>query len=96
MSKKTVNHNDIARIAAEVGARAGVMAYEEQRLRAKKERVDRRLRNTRLLLRKYRVFKLHCNNAVFAEDEDGKINAYDILEEIDSFGESMYIQIMLQ
>ena len=46
-------------IAAEVGARTALDRFEEEKQREAKELMDSRLRNTKLLLRNYRLFKAH-------------------------------------
>ncbi len=99
--KKEKSQTDIIRIAAEAGAKAGIDAYNKQVHKAQAERVDRRLRNTKLLLRNYRMFKRHCGSAVY-ELKHGKNDAwyetqgdqpeedlYDILDQINN-GESEY------
>ena len=55
----------MARVAAEVGARSAIEKYEAQQKRAKSERRDKRLRNTRLLLQNYRNFKACIEHSVF-------------------------------
>lgn len=67
------------RIAAEAGARAAIAQWEKERARAADERVDRRLHNARMLLKNYRLFKKHAENAVY---EVGQLDesVYDILE----------------
>ena len=73
------NQNDIIRIAAEAGAKAALETLEREKKKAQKSRYDRRLRNTRLLLRNYRMFRDHVENAVF-EAEQLDENAIDILD----------------
>lgn len=92
MGKNAVLTNEMIKVASEAGALAGIKAFEARLADFKKERVDRRLRNSRLLLRKYRVFKLHCSNAVFVEQDDEYVNVIDILEEIDAYGEDLYVE----
>lgn len=50
------------RLIAEIAAEKAIEAHKEQVRKHQKERADRRLRNTKLLLRKYRSFKLHCKD----------------------------------
>lgn len=57
------------RIAAEAGAKAAIAQWEKERVKLQEERVDRRLHNTRLLLRNYRLFKQHAQNAVYEVDQ---------------------------
>jgi hypothetical protein len=102
MKKKAITQTDIIRIAAEAGAKAGVEAYNKQIHKAQAERVDRRLRNTKLLLRNYRMFKGHCGSAVYelkhgensfmgyeAQEGQPEEDLYDILDEINN-GDSEY------
>ena len=61
----------IIRLAAEVGAKTALKEFEAEMVKSKNERSDRRLRNTRLLLRNYRMFKAHAENAIYdAQDVD--------------------------
>ncbi len=69
----------IIRLAAETGAQAALKAYREESERIKRENADRRLRNTKLLLRNYRAFKAHAENAVYSAQEVDE-NAYDIID----------------
>lgn len=70
---------EIVKLAAKAGADAAIEHINQQKKREKKERVDRRLHNTKLLLRHYKSFKNHIENAVFEEIEDAR----DTLEEIE-------------
>ncbi len=78
MGKNQTNES-IIRIAAEAGAKAALETLEKEKRKAQKSRYDSRLRNTRLLLRNYRMFKEHVDNAVF-EAEQLDENAIDILD----------------
>lgn len=70
-SKSTQNltYREIVQIAAEAGARAALQAVREEQERATRETADRRLRNTKLLLKNYRVFKIHAENALYELSE---------------------------
>lgn len=77
-------------IAIEKGVAAGVKAaadrMEEERKKDRKGRYDRRLHNTRLLLKSYRVLKHHALDAIHTgaqANEKIEENAVDILEELD-------------
>ena len=58
---------------------AGIKAYRDEATKHRKEIYDKRLYNTKLLMRNYRDLKEHADKAVFdastAEDED----VYEIL-----------------
>ena len=59
---------------------------EEERRKARKGRYDRRLHNTRLLMKNYRALKHHALGAVHTgaqANEKIEENAVDILEELD-------------
>ena len=55
----------VSQLAAEAGARVALERIEKERQQDRKEMADRRLRNTKLLLRNYRLFKAHVENAVY-------------------------------
>ena len=58
-------YTQVLQIAAEVGARTALDRFEAERQREAKDLMDSRLRNTKLLLRNYRLFKAHVDNAVY-------------------------------
>lgn len=63
MSEEKLNQQEIVKLAAEAGAKAAMETLEKERQRDRREMADRRLRNTKLLLRNYRVFCAHVDNA---------------------------------
>ncbi len=82
--------------AIEIGIQAGVKEALDRIQRDKEDkfkyRHDRRLRNTKLLLRNYNKFRLHCKNAVYTSSQLNEINAIDVLDELDNIDdEGMYI-----
>lgn len=82
----------------EAGVKAGAEYIEDQRRQAKKDRYDRRLHNTRLLLKNYRRFRAHVDEGVSSVKKGGgkrpTENAISILDELDehSYNDSMYIE----
>ena len=83
MAKDKKHQDSIARMAAEIGAKTAIEAYERRMKIAQTERADRRLHNTKLLLRNYRLFKEHCDNAVYeVEKLTSEETIYDILDAI--------------
>lgn len=70
----------------EQGIRLGIKAamdyLAEERAKSKKSRYDRRLHNTRLLLKNYRLFKQHAAGAIF-NAKQVKESAVDILDGLD-------------
>jgi len=89
--------NRVMEIAVQRGTEAGIRAameyLTEERKQLKKGRYDRRLRNTRLLLKNYRSFRNYAKNAVYKASQL-KENAVDILDGLDeySFDDSLYIE----
>ncbi len=65
--------------AAEIGAREAIKAFEQERKKEYNQRADRRLRNTKLLLRNYHMLKEHAENSVFGRIQMEE-SAADILE----------------
>lgn len=70
---------DIYEKAAAIGAREAVKAFEQERKKEQGQRADRRLRNTKLLLRNYHMLKEHAENSVFGRTQMEE-SAADILE----------------
>lgn len=73
--------SEIIRIAAQEGANAAIKHISDERRKEKRQRKDRRLHNTKLLIRHYRSFKEYVNNAVFDEDETQE-DALEAIEEL--------------
>lgn len=69
----------ISIIAAKAGAKAAAEIIAKERQKERESRYDRRLRNTKLLLQNYRMFKEHCSRAVFDASQLEE-NAIDILD----------------
>lgn len=65
--------------AAAVGAQEAMKRFEQERKKEFGQRADRRLRNTKLLLRNYRMLKEHAKNSVFSRAQMDE-SAFDILE----------------
>lgn len=65
--------------AAAIGAREALRTFEQERKKEYSHRADKRLRNTRLLLRNYHMLKEHAENSVFGRTQMQE-SALDILE----------------
>ncbi len=65
--------------AAVIGAQEAMKRFEQERKNEIGQRADRRLRNTKLLLRNYRMLKKHAENSVFRRAQMDE-SAFDILE----------------
>lgn len=65
--------------AADIGAKEALRKLEQERKRERGDRADRRLRNTKLLLKNYHMLKEHAENSVFGRTQMEE-SALDILE----------------
>lgn len=70
---------EICERAATIGAKEALKTFEQERKKEYSGRADRRLRNTKLLLRNYHMLKEHAENSVFGRTQM-KESALDILE----------------
>lgn len=70
---------DIYEKAATIGAKEALKAFEQARKKEYGSRGDRRLRNTKLLLRNYHMLKEHAQRSVFGRTQMEE-SALDILE----------------
>ena len=87
-----------ARVASEKAAEIAINVYERQKSRDARQRVDRRLRNTKLLLDNYRCFVAHVNNAVYDIEqakEESAIFILDMMEQVDGV-ECMTIESIMR
>lgn len=67
--------------AAKTAAAEAIRVYESRQQSDHEERVDRRLMNTKLLLRNYRMLKAHTENSVFSRQQMDE-SAEEILESL--------------
>lgn len=67
---------------AKIGAQAGILAYKEQEKITAKEIKNRKLRNTRLLLGKYRMISEHIDNATFKKSQIEDAQVIDWVNEM--------------
>lgn len=82
--------------AIEIGVQVGVREALDRMQKEKDDKItyrhDRRLRNTKLLLRNYNKFRLHCKNAVYTSDQLRELEAIDVLSELNDIDdESLYV-----
>lgn len=56
---------EAAKIGAEVGAKTALETVKAEQENVRRTRKDRRLRNTKLLLKQYRTMRLGCMNSVY-------------------------------
>jgi len=82
-----MKNEHIARIASEVAAKVAtekaIEVYERQKSIEAEQRVDRRLRNTKLLLKNYRSFVAHVKHSIYdteSVDEDSAALIIDLMD----------------
>lgn len=94
MSNDILNAQQIIKLAGEAGARAALETLEKERKKAQKNRHDRRLRNTKLLLRNYRMLSAHCTSAIYDARQVFEENAIDILDLMEDYlyDEEFYVE----
>lgn len=77
----------LSKTAATIGAKEALKTFEQERKKEYIGRADRRLRNTKLLLRNYHMLKEHAEKSVFGRTQMEE-SALDILESMMSIYES--------
>ncbi|SHI90574.1 hypothetical protein SAMN05444401_1745 [Clostridium amylolyticum] len=88
---KTISYEE----AIKIGIREGINYIKEQEYYKTKKRYDRRLRNTRLLLKHYRGLKAHNKIANNIIDKIYDENAIDVLDDIEAVNdEEQYVQAL--
>jgi len=89
VAKRNIDYNE----AVKIGIREGIKYIKEQEYYKTKKRYDRRLRNTRLLLKHYRNLKVHSRLADSSANSIYESNAIDILDDINPIDdEEQYVQ----
>ena len=82
MELLVLTHEQLEKIyeqAASIGAKEALKVFEQERKKEYGKRADKRLRNTKLLLRNYHMLKQHAENSVFGRTQMNE-SALDILE----------------
>jgi hypothetical protein len=81
--------------AIKIGIREGIKYVKEQEYNKTTKRYDRRLRNTRLLLKHYRTLKAHNRISDNSTDKINEDNAIDVLDDMESIDdEEQYVQAL--
>ena len=89
MGEKIISYEDAVR----VGIREGNKYVKEQEYHKTTKRYDRRLRNTRLLIKHYRTLKAHNKIADNSTNKVYEENVIDVLDDIEAIDdEEQYIQ----
>ena len=83
------NYDKIVKLASETAAKeaanVAIEKWESEKRKQAKQRVDRRLRNTKLLLDNYRSFVAHVQHAVHDLASAGEESAIYILDMMDAY-----------
>lgn len=90
---KNLTQHEIIKMAAEAGAKAAIETFEKKKDAILVEQHDRRLHNTKLLLRNFRELAAHSDSAIYDAAQVLTEDAYDILDAM-SMGKdsSLYIE----
>lgn len=70
MSTNKLNE-EIVKVAAKIGAETALDTYTKQKDKERKHRLDRRLRDTKRLMKSYREIKVHAGDAIASLSEIG-------------------------
>ncbi|HBG1534383.1 hypothetical protein [Clostridioides sp. ZZV15-6598] len=76
-----INIDTLIEKVINIAAEKAIATYENRRKEEVKYSYDRKLRNTKLLLKHYKNFKRHVNNSIFKVSNINE-NAIEILEEL--------------
>lgn len=83
---------EIYQNAAAIGAQEALRKFEQERKKEYAQRADKRLRNTKLLLRNFHMLKAHAESSVFGRTQMEE-SAADILESMMSlYNDEVIIQ----
>lgn len=82
MSYSETDIKSMIELAARVGAESALLTVEEKGKIDSKTRHNRKLKNTRLLLDKYRMFNEHIDNATYKVDQIKSAEAVDWINEM--------------
>lgn len=92
MSLTSAELREIYERAAAIGAKEALKTFDQERRKEYGQRADKRLRNTKLLLRNYHMLKEHAENSVFGRTQMEE-SALDILESMMSiYNDEVIIQ----
>lgn len=75
------NTNDIVRIAAEIGAKTALETLAKEQQKERRSRTNKRLRDTKRLLRNYREIKVHADEAI-SSLADADTEDYDFFQSL--------------
>ena len=75
-------HGEFVGKISETASRIGIETYKKEREESVRQKYDRRLRNTKVLLREYRNLKKYSENATYKKSDSNEAMA--VLEEIDN------------
>ena len=76
---------DIYEKAAAIGAKEAMKTLVKERKKEQEKKVDRRLRNVKLLLKNYRMLKEHAENSVFGRTQMEEIGRASCRERVYSY-----------
>ncbi|MDD3157452.1 hypothetical protein [Anaeromusa sp.] len=85
--------DEVIKLAATTAVDATLKALEREKRKQVKSRHDRRLRNTRLLLKNYPLLREHSDQSIYSVKQlDEPANAIDLLDNLENLDNETYIQ----
>jgi uncharacterized protein with FMN-binding domain len=89
--EKVYSLDEVIKMGTEIGVKIAIDYLHKEKDQRRKSRYDRRLRNTKLLLKEYRKLAIHSKDAICS---GRKVNAIDLLDELDGFeyDDQLYIE----
>jgi len=78
--QKSVSLDEVIQLAVKTGVQAAFEYSNKEKSERLRKKYDRRLHNTKLLLKEYRTFKAHVKGAVYKSSD---LRPIDILDELD-------------
>lgn len=79
MSEKPLTRDEIIKLAAEAGAKAGIERYVAEVTKQRRKKIDTRLGNTERLMRHYREIKLNAEDAITTIQE-AKLETFEFFK----------------
>lgn len=92
-----MDKEQILRIAVETAVKAAAEYIDKQRKKENQYRKTKKLRNTRILLKNYWLFKTHCEKSIcrFSQTVDSS-KAIEILDIIDRYDDKAFVSSIKQ
>lgn len=88
----SITEQEAIQLGVKIGVETALEEIRRHNEETAKNKYDRRLRNTDLLLKNYTNFVEHCENAVYTKQQLDDFNIIDLMDELEDYGEDIYIE----